>query len=54
MNEHYQKNTKLREENIELANKLKNLIEQYELREEVGFSDGLEIVLDVVLFVCSI
>ena len=35
MNEHYQKNTKLREENIELANKLKSLIEQYELREQV-------------------
>ena len=36
MNEHYQKNTKLREENVELANKLKSLIEQYELREQVG------------------
>jgi myosin heavy subunit len=34
MNEHYQKNTALREENLELANKLKGLIEQYELREE--------------------
>lgn len=34
MNDHYTKNTKLREENLELANKLKNLIEQYELREQ--------------------
>jgi myosin heavy subunit len=34
MNDHYQKNTALREENLELANKLKGLIEQYELREE--------------------
>lgn len=34
MNDHYEKNTKLREENLELANKLKNLIEQYELREQ--------------------
>ena len=34
MNDHYTKNTKLREENVELANKLKNLIEQYELREQ--------------------
>ena len=37
MNDHYQKNTSLREENLELANKLKGLIEQYELREEVCF-----------------
>jgi len=36
MNEHYQKNTTLREENVELTNKLKGLIEQYELREQVG------------------
>ena len=35
MNDHYTKNTKLREENTELANKLKSLIEQYELREQV-------------------
>jgi DNA repair exonuclease SbcCD ATPase subunit len=34
MNDHYQKNTSLREENMELANKLKGLIEQYELREQ--------------------
>lgn len=39
MNDHYQKNTSLREENLELANKLKGLIEQYELREEVCLSD---------------
>jgi len=38
MNDHYQKNSALREENIELTNKLKGLIEQYELREQV--SDG--------------
>ena len=35
MNDHYAKNSKLREENMELASKLKNLIEQYELREQV-------------------
>jgi len=35
MNDHYSKNTALREENIELASKLKGLIEQYELREQV-------------------
>jgi len=35
MNEHYQKNTTLREENVELTTKLKGLIEQYELREQV-------------------
>lgn len=37
MNEHYQKNTTLREENVELTTKLKGLIEQYELREQVGW-----------------
>lgn len=37
MNEHYEKNTALREENLELANKLKGLIEQYELREQVVY-----------------
>ena len=36
MNEHYQKNTTLREENVELTTKLKGLIEQYELREQVS------------------
>ncbi len=36
MNDHYAKNQKLREENVELANKLKGLIEQYELREKVN------------------
>lgn len=34
MNDHYTKNTKLREENLDLANKLKGLIEQYEQREQ--------------------
>jgi uncharacterized coiled-coil DUF342 family protein len=34
MNEHYQRNSTLREENLELTNKLKGLIEQYELREQ--------------------
>ncbi len=37
MNDHYAKNQKLREENVELANKLKSLIEQYELREKVCY-----------------
>ena len=35
MNDHYQKNSALRDENIELTNKLKGLIDQYELREQV-------------------
>ena len=37
MNEHYTKNAHLREENNDLAAKLKNLIEQYEIREQVFF-----------------
>ena len=36
MEQHSSHNTKLRQENMELAEKLKKLIEQYELREEVG------------------
>ena len=39
MNDHYSKNAKLREENVELASKLKNLIEQYDLREQVTLSE---------------
>lgn len=35
MEQHNAHNTKLRQENMELAEKLKKLIEQYELREEV-------------------
>ncbi|XP_068173969.1 gamma-taxilin [Antennarius striatus] len=34
MEQHSSHNTKLRQENVELADKLKKLIEQYELREE--------------------
>ncbi|XP_061886261.1 gamma-taxilin isoform X1 [Entelurus aequoreus] len=34
MEQHSSRNTKLRQENMELAEKLKKLIEQYELREE--------------------
>lgn len=34
MEQHSSRNTKLRQENMELADKLKKLIEQYELREE--------------------
>ncbi|XP_057696347.1 gamma-taxilin-like isoform X2 [Corythoichthys intestinalis] len=34
MEQHTSRNTKLRQENVELAEKLKKLIEQYELREE--------------------
>ena len=36
MEQHNEKNSKLRQENMELAERLKKLIEQYELREEVG------------------
>lgn len=35
MEQHNSHNSKLRQENMELAEKLKKLIEQYELREEV-------------------
>ena len=50
MNEHYAKNTKLREENAELANKLKSLIEQYELREKVSLYMHLNLILVVFGF----
>lgn len=35
MEQHNERNANLRQENMELAEKLKKLIEQYELREEV-------------------
>ena len=35
MSEHHERNIKLREENQELAGKLKKFIEQYEVREKV-------------------
>uniref|UniRef100_A0A3B3X206 Uncharacterized protein n=1 Tax=Poecilia mexicana TaxID=48701 RepID=A0A3B3X206_9TELE len=35
MEQHSSHNAKLRQENMELADKLKKLIEQYELREEL-------------------
>lgn len=35
MEQHNERNAKLRLENVELADRLKKLIEQYELREEV-------------------
>jgi hypothetical protein len=38
MEQHSSHNGKLRQENMELADKLKKLIEQYELREEVCLS----------------
>lgn len=37
MEQHNERNSKLRQENMELAERLKKLIEQYELREEVRF-----------------
>ncbi len=36
MEQHNERNANLRQENMELADKLKKLIEQYELREEVS------------------
>ena len=36
MQENHDRNKQLREENYELANKLKKFIEQYEAREKVG------------------
>ena len=53
MNEHYQKNTTLREENMELTTKLKGLIEQYELREQVSRQSVLCFVLVEVYTVWS-
>ncbi len=35
MEQHNERNANLRQENMELADKLKKLIQQYELREEV-------------------
>lgn len=40
MEQHSSHNTKLRQENMDLAEKLKKLIEQYELREEVRVGGG--------------
>lgn len=40
MEQHNERNSKLRQENMELAERLKKLIEQYELREEVGQGQG--------------
>ena len=40
MEQHNERNSKLRQENMELAERLKKLIEQYELREEVGGEPG--------------
>ncbi|KAF6112087.1 taxilin alpha [Phyllostomus discolor] len=39
MEQHNERNSKLRQENMELAERLKKLIEQYELREEVRCAD---------------
>lgn len=41
MEQHNERNSKLRQENMELAERLKKLIEQYELREEVGVVPGV-------------
>lgn len=43
MEQHSSHNTKLRQENMELADKLKKLIEQYELREEVRQHNHIQI-----------
>lgn len=42
MEQHNERNSKLRQENVELAERLKKLIEQYELREEVRGCQGTE------------
>lgn len=42
MEQHNERNSKLRQENVELAERLKKLIEQYELREEVRGRQGTE------------
>lgn len=41
MEQHNERNANLRQENMELAEKLKKLIEQYELREEVSTEDRI-------------
>lgn len=41
MTDNHEKNVKLREENADLAGKLKKFIEQHELREQV-FADWLQ------------
>lgn len=40
MEQHNERNTSLRQENAELAEKLKKLYDQYKLREEVGQGAG--------------
>ena len=43
MQENHDRNKQLREENYELANKLKKFIEQYEAREKVGVNCSIGI-----------
>lgn len=38
MQDNHNRNIRLKEENLELASKLKKLVEQYERREEVNMS----------------
>lgn len=52
MEQHSSHNTKLRQENMELAEKLKKLIEQYELREEVR-ADAARLACPVVYWPTS-
>lgn len=53
MEQHSSHNTKLRQENMELAEKLKKLIEQYELREEVRPCSSTNLCSLLIFFVSS-
>lgn len=53
MEQHSSHNTKLRQENMELAEKLKKLIEQYELREEVRPCSPTNLCSLLIFFVSS-
>ena len=41
MDEHYKRNASLREENVEMAKKMKAMIDQYETREQVSVKISL-------------
>lgn len=53
MEQHNERNSKLRQENMELAERLKKLIEQYELREEVRCADSCHSQGSGRLWVCG-
>jgi len=50
MQENHERNKQLREENFDLAGKLKKFIEQSEAREQVGNQAGLGLLVLAALF----